>query len=202
MRACWPALAPRGNQPLLLQEKIQEHKELSLVAAKEIPLARVSLGPFAVDCTEVRTFVCGKHDAIVAALFDRVLATCDAMAESQCEKYKVMLQRLQEKPTDVEGVKELEDYADGLNEGLANLSVDTKGTLDMWDVMDSFFFCAKPEQVTRKHEMLGWPKQLYDQVELLRQEVIDLRAQVTTSRPSIDCTRSARPPPNRRGARR
>ena len=33
------------------------------------------------------------------------------MAESQCDKYKLMLQRLHVKPTDVEGVKELEDYA-------------------------------------------------------------------------------------------
>ena len=58
-----------------------------------------------------------------------------------------MLQRLHVKPTDVEGVKELEDFADGLNEALVNLSVDTKAALDMWDVVDSFFYCAKPEQV-------------------------------------------------------
>ena len=88
-----------------------------------------------------------------------------------------MLQRLHTKPTDVEGVKELEDFADGLNEGLNSLAVDTKATLDLWDVVDAFFHCAKPEQVALKHEMLGWPKQLWDRVEVLRDEVVELRAQ-------------------------
>ena len=145
----------------LLQQAIQDHQDHQ--AQLELLLPRsISVGMFRVNTELVRNMLIRKRRDLARLLLDLLARRTRAKADEFCISYEDVGSRLQQRPTKIEELVELEKFmtsvpifVDEHANDLADIEAD-------YDVLESFRYNLPPDDFARKWAAAGWPKSVLE----------------------------------------
>ena len=107
-----PTIPPQAGEKTIAEMRADVTKELEKAAAAEesIPLT-MSLGLFTVSCAAVRKFVVDHHRNLALEIPKVLARRVRAKGDELKEQFQEIARALHKKPTNVEEVAELEEYA-------------------------------------------------------------------------------------------
>ena len=170
--------------PAKVDDILEDIKSLTLVEASEL-VSKIE-ETFGVDASAVKAALLAKHRAAMALLAETMAARCGAKADTLSAAYAAILANMSVPMTNVEAIKDVEDYMDQLSMNLAPLTADAKALADDWGALDSFFYLADGALVAANLEVQAWPGKIgaavagnHETIADLRQALVDTEQQLS-----------------------
>ncbi|XP_068151662.1 dynein axonemal heavy chain 1 [Drosophila tropicalis] len=148
---------------------ILEHKRQK-EELREILPAYITIGPFYINVDITKQFMIKKHIEIIRRIFeyyvDRMYETNDVILDRCIEVHR----KIAERPTSIEHLYEIRDYALTVPEVVEQLRADIQIMWLEYDLLDSFFYNISDHQFAMKWNAFAWPHQITVRLSTLKDE--------------------------------
>ncbi len=120
---------------------------------------------FEVNCKEIRNQLSGKHAEIVRLEIDLIGARARAKNAEITNKFREMDNHIRHAPKDIEDLHEIKEYMANAPNDIMKLKVDIGKVMDIYSILDEFNFRLGQEDIKKKWELFGAPKDTYELID-------------------------------------
>ena len=161
------ATLDEGDNPMTeeeIQQDIHHHMDQEKQILNSIP-EQVVVSIFEVNCKEIRSQLSGKHSQIVQLEIELIGARARAKNAEISNKFREMDNHIRHTPKDIEEFHEIKEYMANAPNDIKKLKVEIGKVMDIYGILDSFNYRMNQEDIKKKWELFGAPKDTFELID-------------------------------------
>jgi len=139
---------------------ISRHRREQALVETNVPAMPIKIGLFCLTCTQVLEKLLQKHSLVISELQKLIVRLVALRADSICGKYKEIMEQIQIKPKDIEGLAAMREYMASIPEMTVVLEKKIEDARRFYEVLDESCFQLENDDFGRRMDVTVWPSKL------------------------------------------
>ena len=157
-----------------LKDLARKHMEASQNILETVPTS-TNLGLVHVSCSEMRDFLCEKHQEYADKILDLLNEKTRDFSMVVSSKFSEIQLKVQEAPKDIEELSEQKSFIEGVPNHLDELYNLVRRSGDQYALLDAVGYQSSGLDFQLRWEVFGWPRKLNEIMEEMKVELMSLK---------------------------